>query len=274
MKRSLCICVVSGVLFCGSLVRLAEARPPECGNSELLSCLGWTEAQRQADPEGFFDAAVERLKREAAECQEARTSLTKDIDRQTQAIDAKVELWRKAADVADQFRDAYQRAKRANCWPVKVCDAEYSEERLAAQVSLLMKEAEALADCVAKMKQTREQAEARLEDLTAQAQVVDSQISMVTTKFELWKASRLESRGNELLALLDQLIIKHRPVTFRPQRTEDGFAFIPAGSVESHPHAEILVGYLSHRPTSGKVQIQTQNSVGKAGPKKAIFQQN
>lgn len=274
MKRSLFICLMGGVLFCGSLVRLAEARPPDCRNTELLSCLGWTEARRQADPEGFFDAAIERLKCEAEEVSAARESLSQGIDRQTQAINAKVELWRKAVAVSDQFRDAYRLAKRNNQWPVKVCDAEYPEERLASQVSMLMKEAEALADCVAKMKQVRERAEGKLEELTARVQVVDSQISMCMTKFELWKVSRLEARGEELLALLDQLIIKRPALTFEcPNRTEDGFACIPVDTVESHPSGETLVHYLNAGTANGKQQVQT--TAGKVGQKKkSIFQQN
>jgi len=273
MKRKLLVCLLAGLLIGVSLVPAAAGRPPEPRDAELLSRLGWTEARRQADPAGFFDAAIARLKCEATEVTAARESLAQDIGRQTGAIDAKVGLWRKAAHVATEFRDAYQLAARTNQWPVTVCGREYTEERLASQVSMLMKEAEALADCVAKLKQVRERTETRLEELTARTQVVDSQISMCMTKFELWKASRLEAYGNELLVLLDRLIIKRRPLTFdTAERSEDGFAFIPADTVESHRDGESLVHYLSHGTAGNKPQVQS--TIGKSGqPKKSMFQQ-
>lgn len=266
MKRSLWICLVIVVLSCGALVRPAEAGPPGCGSAEFMDSLGWTKARRQADPEGFYCVAIERLKTEAEQCDEARRSLKEDIDRQTLAIDAKTDLWRQAEELGAEFRRAYRRAKRTNQWPVKVRDAEYPEERLASQVSMLMKEAEGMADCVAEMKLVRERAEAKLEEFTGRAHVLDGQISMCTAKFELWKASRLEAHGEALLAALDQVIIKRPPLVFDcPHRTKDGFACIPVDTVESHPNGEAIAFFLTSATSGGHRQRQT--TIGEAGKK-------
>jgi len=96
---------------------------------------------------------------------------------------------------------------------------------------------------------------------------VDSQISIVTAKFELWKASRLESHGEELLALLDQLIIKRRPLKFDcPTRTRTASPASP-DTVESHPTEKSwCVTWLRDGQWQAAVQTSLKKSEGRAPP--------
>jgi hypothetical protein len=257
MKRFLCIHLLGGVLICGLPFEFATAKPPELRSVANFGCAQWTAARRQADPEGFFGVVMARLRCEAKQNAEALASLRRDIDRQNLAIDAKVEEWQEAEFVSATFRDAYHQAMENGQWPVSVRGECYPEGQLASQVSLLMKEAEALADSVAKMRRVRDKAEAQFEQLKARAHVIDSQISICKTKFELWKASRLESHGEELLAQFDALIaevpeLQFEDVVYGP----DGFAVIPRDTVQSHRNREALVQYLS-APRNREQQIQT-----------------
>jgi hypothetical protein len=256
MKRNIFVCLVSGVLIGGSLGTPAMAQPPEPQMCEVTVGAEWTAARRQADPAGFFQAVLARLQAEAAEVEQARESLTQDLDRQSRKIDAKVALWNKARAVSDRFRAAYRRGVRNGVWPVSIGGEEYPEGQLASQVSLLMKEAEALADSVAKMRQVRDETEAQLEQLTARAQVVDAQISMAQTKFELWRASRLESHGEQLLALLDRLIIRRPPLVIEVEyRGDDGFPIIPRETIRTHRNGPALGSYFENAG-QGKPQEQ------------------
>lgn len=205
--------------------------------------------------------------------------LKQDIARQNAAIQAKMELWQKAKEVAEAARREYQLAKQNGLWPVTVCHVSYCEEQLLSQVSMLLEEAAGLAECVTKMKAARERAEAKLEELTVRKTRVDAQVSICTTLHELWKASQLRSDGERMLACLDQLIVEEpRQLAGCSARTDDGFPAIPAGLPQPHRNFTPVVHYLQNTTGNGgtpPVIQQQQTAVPACKPhKKPIFAQN
>jgi hypothetical protein len=273
--------VAGGLMACLPIVRPVRGgdRRPAAGDEIASPSDQPTEAQRRADPESYFVFVRERLEQEKAELAPACESLKLDIARQNEAIQEKVNLWQKAKEVAETFREHYQRAKKSGQWPVEVDGFLYCEQQLLSQVSMLMEEAKGLAECVTNMKAARERAEAKLEELTVRDTKVDSQLSICTTRFELWKASRLRSDGDRLLACLEQLIENEPPQLARcSARTDDGFPAIPNGLPQPHRNMNPVRRYLEFvvmTDVPKPAKRQQQRPVSQHKPcQKPIYAQN
>jgi hypothetical protein len=278
MKRTLLLWLAGGLL--GSLPVAVLADGPNTGCTRVAtSGDNWSEVQRRADPDGYFQFVRHKLEQETAELTPVCDVLKQDIARQNAAIQAKMDLWRKAKEVADKARQQYQQAEKDGQWPVEVCGVLYCKEQLLSQVSMLMEEAKGLAECVTKMKAARERAEAKLEELTVRKTRVESQVSIATTLHELWKASQLRSDGERMLACLEQLIVEE-PLQLAgcPLRTTDGFPAIPDGVPQPHRNFMPVVRYLQNSQANGGQQPvvrQHQTSAPVCKPhKKPIFVQN
>lgn len=281
MRRCLLVLVAGGLMACLPMVQPAQGRDCEpAGGEETPSPSDQRmEEQLRADPEAYFVFVRKRLEQETAALAPACESLKLDIARQNEAIQAKVHLWQRAKDVAETFREHYQRAKRSGQWPVEVEGFLYCEQQLLSQVSMLMQEANGLAECVTNMKAARERAEAKLEELTVRNTKVDSQLSICTTLFQLWKASRLRSDGDRLIARLENLIETDPPqLPDWLARTDDGFPAIPNGLPQPHRNMNPVRRYLEYvvvTEVPKPPKTQQQGPVSHLKPcQKPIYAQN
>jgi hypothetical protein len=262
MKRSLLVwfaCSLLVCLPCGEPARGCDSQPEACAAATAVGD-EWPEERRRGNPEGYFAFVCQKLDQEAKELMPACDSLKADIGRQNEAIQAKLDLWHKAKEVAETFRGHYQRAKEAGLFPVEVCGVFYCEEQLLSQVSMLMEEAKGLAECVTKMKAARERAEAKLEELNVRKTRVDSQRSIAASLFELWKVSHLRSDGERMLASLEQLIANEPLQLARcTSRTSDGFPAIPNGRPRPHRNLNPVECYLQYTATTNGTTAAPQS---------------
>src|SRR3990167_3654884 len=105
MKRSVLVYLAGGLLVCLPYVQPAYGNDPQPETTVETAATGdeWSEERRRADPEGYFAFVRQKFDAEAEILVPACGGLKRDIERQNEAIQAKMDLWRKAKEVAETF---------------------------------------------------------------------------------------------------------------------------------------------------------------------------
>jgi hypothetical protein len=178
---------------------------------ESKTLLGWTEAARQADPEGFTTYVEQRLQEDLGKLNSTRRELAMEVGSLAKKEKEERELLAHAEQFAEEFRSVYQDASdletgNSRTFPVSVRNAEYSEQEVVRQVSMLLAEAEGYRQSLSKLEEVRGRAEQRLEELTVRISTTESQLAATAAQRGLLRARVLTDEGELLVAQVDELL--------------------------------------------------------------------
>ncbi|MGE0755709.1 MAG: hypothetical protein AB7O38_01750 [Pirellulaceae bacterium] len=174
--------------------------------SEGQSWFGWTEAARQADPDGFTRHVERRLKEDLTKLEGSRRELAAEVGTLSRKIQEQQAMAEHAERLTEEFRGVYQTALENGRFPVAVREAAYTEGQVVSQVSLLLAQTEGFRETLDKLAVLRQKAESRLEELSVRIERTGSQLAMIATQRELLRVRVLTEEGERLVAQVDELL--------------------------------------------------------------------
>lgn len=240
--------VMLGLLLVGMGVGAYSASPALRAkvSRESRSLLGWTDAARQADPEGFTTYVERRLEEDLGKLNSTRRELAMEVGTLAKKEKEQRELLGHAEQFAAEFRGVYQDAEGSQTFSVSVRNAEYSEQEVVRQVSLLLAEAEGYRQSLDKLEEVRGQAEQRLEELTVRISTTESQLAATATQRGLLRARVLTDEGEMLVAQVDELLDENSTVIHgNPVRSVRELLASSQASSQRSPSLEVARSYLA-----------------------------
>lgn len=208
---------------------------------------GWTPEARQRDPLGFVRHAAARLESDINRMVEVRGELLGQIGEVAAKLRQQRALQAQAARLAEQFRQQYQQAARNGNFPVTTHNGAYSEDRIVAQVSMLLAETEGYRRNAEELERVLQTAERQLEVLTVRIAQSEAQLTTLRVKEPLLRAKLLAVEGAELAARVDELLEGNRAlIAANPVRSvrELLAAEAPADRPE-YPAREMVLAFLA-----------------------------
>ena len=247
--------VMLGLLVIGMGVGAYSASPALRArvSRESRSLLGWTDAARQADPEGFTTYVERRLDEDLGKLNATRRELAMEVGTLAKKAKEQRELLAHAETFAAEFRGIYQDASsrgvgESQTFPVSVRNAEYAEQEVVRQVSLLLAEAEGYRQSLGKLEEVRGQAEQRLEELTVRISTTESQLAATATQRGLLRARVLTNKGEMLVAQVDELLDENSVVIHgNPVRSVRELLASSQSASQRSPSLEVARQYLTSK---------------------------
>jgi len=167
---------------------------------------GWGPEARKDDPVGFTRYAIGRLQRDIAQMTEVRAELLGQIAQLASKLREQRALEAQANRLAEELRRQYHQAAAGGAFPVAFRGGLYGKDRIVAQVSMLLAEAEGYRRNAEQLEQVLQKAEEQLEKLTVQVEQSKSQLAALRVKQPMLEAKELAVDGTELVAQVDQLL--------------------------------------------------------------------
>jgi phage shock protein A len=167
---------------------------------------GWTEEARREDPVGFLTYAQEKLTADIEAFRESRETLAAAKGNAEVEKARNEGLLAAAAELAIQFRDAFQSAEAEEGWPVELGGARYDREQLVAQVDSILAESDSYEKVVGIYAEVIESATDQRAQLRGRIQSAEATLVELEARRELVRIDKLTAETDELLAQVDALL--------------------------------------------------------------------
>jgi hypothetical protein len=251
LKRSIVVAVALAVTGAVAWANFPSLRTTTAAfwNSQT----GWSEADRQADPDGFITYVEGKMRDDLALMQKTRRELAAEVGDLSRAKREQSAMATQAQTLAEEFRDEYQEALTNDAFPIAVRGEAYTETQVRSQVSLLLAEAEGYSGSLAEIECVQAEAEQKMEELAVRIGQTESQLVALATKRELLRVRRLTTEGEILLAQVDELMAGNtQAIAGNPVRTVRELADAewskPTGRVTNSRVEQFLAQTLSEKP--------------------------
>ena len=245
--QSLVLVVVLGSMAAGAYMASPALRAGV--NRQSQEFLGWTDKARVADPEGFTEYVEKRLRGDLSELKSTRGKLATEVG----TLAKKEKEQRELLAVADQFATEYRTAFQDGTFPVSIRNAEYSEDEVVSQTSLLLAEAEGYRQSLGKLSKIRKQAEQRLEELAVRINSTEMQLAATATQRGLLRSRVLTDEGEQLVAQVDALLNTNSVVMHsNPVRSVRELLASDGKAEQDRPSLEVAREFLLTQP---KVEV-------------------
>jgi phage shock protein A len=176
------------------------------------------EAHCSSDPDTFFDHVRQQAENDLRTMKTTRNSLrtgSAELENKRIEVQEKLEYATKAAD---DFRAAWQK----DCFPVVIHGRAYTRPEAEAQTSSLLAQIDGYSDAVAKYTRAITDIGQHVEDLTRRIVETETDMALLDSKCSVYKATRSESAGAELMASVDALFAENATViSASPVRSVD-----------------------------------------------------
>lgn len=174
------------------------------------SHLEWTEEARRADPEGYMEFAIARLKEDTEKLDNAAKAL-----RQQSAKLQKVHLEHRSklessTQLAEGFKAKYQEAKAvANGFPVVVADKPYTEQQLLSQVKLVLSETKNFESIIAQCDKALATQETKYNELVNRVSESKAKLTHLEAQKTILTANKITKDTETMLANVNELIAQN-----------------------------------------------------------------
>ena len=218
LKRMISLTVVLGVTSALAWANFPALRTKTAAiwNSQT----GWSDTDREADPEGFITYAEGKMQKDLDAMREARRDLAAEIGDLCKLAREQSALASQAQALAERFRAEYQGALADDSFPVEISSQAYTQSQAKSQVSLLLAEAEGYSESLGEIEEVQAEAEQKMEELAVRISKTEWQMAALATKRELLRVRQLTTEGETLLAQVDEVMVDNTlAIADNPVRT-------------------------------------------------------
>ncbi len=231
--------------------------------SRIPGLADWIAPDPKTAPVPFADYARAKLQRDLEAMQKTRRELAAEVGELVRKVREQEALRKQAEQLADQFRREYREVKAEGRFPVEVHGRAYTEAELKSQLSMILAEAKGYEDACAKLREVRQQAEAKIESLAVKINSTETQLVALAAKRDLIEASRLSSEGEALLAKVDELMQGNaQAVADNPVRTVRELLAASDGLVKVPANAEAVEAFLAEQPVGKPEAVRVERPSG------------
>ncbi|MCL2348001.1 MAG: hypothetical protein FWC50_07025 [Planctomycetaceae bacterium] len=170
----------------------------------------WSADAIQADPLGYIKFVEKKLTGDQNRIQENWRNLGVSVGKLAKKQSDKRGLLSRGTEFAEEFREAYHNAEGK--FPLEVHGQSYTEIQLRSQLSLLLAQNDGLTLSLSEMDTVMNNANSKMEELTVQKEKTESQLALLDTKRELFKAEKLSLEGLQLIANVNELFRENEQV--------------------------------------------------------------
>jgi hypothetical protein len=219
--------------------------------SRIPGLADWIAPDPKTAPVPFADYARAKLQRDLEAMQKTRRELAAEVGELVRKVREQEALRKQAEQLADQFRHEYHEVKAESRFPVEVHGRAYTEAELKSQLSMILAEAKGYEDACAKLRDVRQQAEAKIESLAVKINSTETQLVALAAKRDLIEANRLSSEGEALLAQVDELMHGNaQEIADNPVRTVRELLAVSARPAKTPTNAEAVEAFLASQPAA------------------------
>lgn len=167
---------------------------------------GWTSEAIEKNPGEFIDHARQKLQANIATFEEAKKTLSTN----KRNYESKLEEFKTAVQNADtlaaNFKSAYSAAKANEGFPIELVGQKYSEEKVVAQVELLLAEKANAQKRIADYESLIAQVETKRTQLTDRISTSKAKVDELEVKAEAVKLDKATALADELLAQVNSVV--------------------------------------------------------------------
>lgn len=190
--------VIAGLLYCFSpSIRTGIGK----GFDKVTK---WTEEAIKKDPIGYYNYVEGRLTADQEKLNETLKNLRIAVGDLSKRNSDKRKLLEKGKEYETEFVDALIEAN--NKFPVTVRGKEYSESQLRAQGDLIVAQNVGLTNSITAIESALVDSNKKIQELIVNKEKTETELSMLKTKKEIFKANKLTAEGLAMVAQIDEIL--------------------------------------------------------------------
>lgn len=180
----------------------------------------WDAEERKADPAGYCDHLIDRLKRDVRDLGDASKGLEESGKTLARKREEGVAKRAEIAEELERLRSAHRAAKAAGAWPVEHDGKSLSEDELRRLVAALLGRAEALGEADRRYAETIVAAEATRAEIATRIMDTEGKIALLEAEREIVRVGKARDDVERIFAEAGDVVVKNRAVAERsPVRT-------------------------------------------------------
>jgi hypothetical protein len=174
----------------------------------------WTPENIEKYPVEYSKYVEEKLKTDQRKLQETRRGLSNAMEIIAKQTASKTKLLEAGIKIADEFAKVIS----VGNFPVTLHGKEYTADQANLQLSLTLAEIDSYKESVTKLAAISKLAEEKIQEVVVNSQKIETEIALLNTKREVFKASKIDGDALKILdqvsAVLDgtQVLLKENPV--------------------------------------------------------------
>lgn len=215
MKRTMIIIVAVAVVL-GAIAFWVSPSFRTRVVSEATKIGQWTPEAIQKDPVGYSNFVESQLKADLEKYSSARQALASTMNDLAKKLSDKTKLLERGDKMAETIADAIEAGK----FPVTVLGKEYLEAQLRSQLSLTLAEIDGLRESLTEIEKILKSAEQENEKIVVNLEKTESQLALLATRREIFKAQATSAEGLSMIAQCNAVLEQNQMVfAANPVRT-------------------------------------------------------
>ena len=263
MKKSSIVVLFTVILAIGGTLMAVSPSARALVMGKYNKAISWSGKAIQENPMGYMKFVEKKLTEDQDKIQTTWRNLGISVGKLAKKQGKNRETLEQGMAYAEKFREAYQNANGE--FPVEVLGESYTEGQLRAQLSLTLAQNDGLTQSLTEIDEALITANGKMEELIVQKEKTETQLALIATKREMFRANALSTEGLQLVSRLNglfeenELVMAGNPVRSIEQLVKaETFASKPANSVRVE---EFLNANKKDKPTV--VEIETVEVVVK-----------